>query len=518
MEERRLKLEAWRQKRQMATASRVVSSSRSVARPAPSGPPSRKRQEQKQQQPQPQQKRDLVKRTGLAVAVKPAPSHVTPSKEATVDENTRQGNGGQSSRMKVSEIRAKLQQSTKKRKVALSERVKAKSGRSHTASAKPLGKPGLLASVAPNTASKKTRGLVTLVMSQIEVVDNMIECGKYDDARAFLGELRNDVPDCIEVGAFWLRLASIEIKVGNTTRATHVYAHALRHCAEKSLLLACSEFMVSEVLLGSLETLDVLMKAPFSKQDANANEEGQLFDAMEDETGQDDGEQKLKQKQVQGLEPTTDAESKPEQEPGQEQNVEKDGQEAQPSVSTPEQQSKAYQHDNDKMNIDEEDARHSSSVTTDNKGNQNGQQNNTSEDLSAYLCFNPNTTAKKPPAKKIGTAMRVPLPNLASASKPVPNGPETPSTGSFVAFAAVKNRGTQSKALGSAMSMTPVRRSARLVRNPGSVSASKSDLLQQTGFAYTPNPHLRPDGPRSTAKSAAAGGGVAMIEEEDMLV
>ncbi|GBG24058.1 Hypothetical Protein FCC1311_002762 [Hondaea fermentalgiana] len=148
----------------------------------------------------------------------------------------------------------------------------------------------------------------------------------------------------------------------------------------------------------------------------------------------------------------------------------------------------------------------------------------TSDDpLEAYLSFNPDTV-QKPPRRALGSvnsaapgsisrlgsalrsgAKRIPVKfqedsilETDETSSPVGRSSarkgarlsqslsQNAPAGSIVAVASVKNKPSKASLLGSEVSMTPVRRSARLQKTP----SSQADVLRASNFSYTPNPQF----------------------------
>ncbi|CAK9078884.1 Histone-lysine N-methyltransferase Smyd1 (CD8b-opposite) (SET and MYND domain-containing protein 1) (Zinc finger protein BOP) (m-BOP) [Durusdinium trenchii] len=288
---------------------------------------------------------------------------LTPTKLKFSDNSNKMGGGAVKN--KASAIKAKVAASARKRKELAAERKQAQ----------------------PPKAAK-------LVEEQMALVDDLVECGKHKEAREFLKQVDQDVPDSREVGLFWLKLVELEKALGNRYRTCSVFARALQHCADREVLDACARFLTTELFEGM-------------PQQASHTVEELLEQDTEPEQQQQDKEEK--------------------------------------------------------------------------------------DDLGSYLQFQPNTTAKKSKRRGLASgAKRVPVAPgscMSSKSKRPRFDKGDSATGSVVKVAAVRVRGERSQSqLGSALGMTPVRRSARL--GGADEEEDVSSILKKTGYTYAPNDAL----------------------------
>uniref|UniRef100_A0A7S2R9B1 Uncharacterized protein n=1 Tax=Mucochytrium quahogii TaxID=96639 RepID=A0A7S2R9B1_9STRA len=155
-------------------------------------------------------------------------------------------------------IRAKLVQSAKKKKQALAEK------KSKVLEEGPRKVVEKVKHVKPK--SDNLMRLKQMIDAQLGVFDELLTCSKHQEARDFLKQVIEEIPQSLESGDLWARLVKLELDLGNTRRACCALSYGLQNTKMDygKLLELCVNVVGSEILHGQqLPPRDELFTAPF---------------------------------------------------------------------------------------------------------------------------------------------------------------------------------------------------------------------------------------------------------------
>ena len=404
---------------------------------------------------------------------------------------------------KLNSIKSRLLLSAKKRKARADSVVAIPSGKTAVRTAT---KPKRPSRDYQSTVKKvKDKNLNTLIDSEAKVALEYASMGNMKEARTYMKELKDQFKATMEMGLYWTTVAAMERKAGCIERTITAYnlgLHFTRQGAQRSIVqTAANEFWSTRGLqLSEANNVDEFFSPPAA---AVAPAPAQIDNDCEVVTKQlcfDDTDAMISD-ETEKSNDDTDAIISDKTEKS---NIAPDFIEE----ASPAQTEKVYDEDDGLAAFLDAEVKSSSTLSPPPQEPEKQQGAETASEKPKLVRRTSSLLRATGKAQRVPTPCRfgkdslaaqrvLKSPNVDDALEQTPRklsfAPTTEATnGSVVVVQAVRASGKKATHLGARMTATPVRRSARHIREkdaPSSIAA-RMDVLRAVDFAYAPNPML----------------------------